>query len=82
MVHCLQAEKVFYPISYDADPSGARDSSDAIQSAVNDACGINSGEEMMPGIRDLGGVVIDLQGGSYNLSKPIIIPQFMGNILV
>jgi hypothetical protein len=38
--------------------------------------------ELLPGINDLAGVVIDLQGGNYKISKPIRFPAGGGNILV
>ncbi|XP_059658157.1 polygalacturonase QRT3 [Cornus florida] len=76
------AGRVFYPLGYGADPTGAQDSSDAILNAVNDAVQVQHGLELLPGINDLGGVVIDLQGGNYNISKPIRFPPGVGNILV
>ncbi|KAK7290031.1 hypothetical protein RIF29_04149 [Crotalaria pallida] len=74
--------RVFYPTAYGADPTGARDSSDAILKAIGDAFKIGSGFELLPGIKDLGGVVIDLQGGSYKISKPITFPSCGGNVVV
>ncbi|XP_068655906.1 polygalacturonase QRT3-like [Aristolochia californica] len=74
--------RIFYPVGYGADPSGQIDSSDAIISAVNDAYNGSSEFTLMQGITDLGGVVIDLQGGQYKISKPIRFPPNAGNILV
>ncbi|KAA8544732.1 hypothetical protein F0562_019564 [Nyssa sinensis] len=74
--------RVFYPIGYGADPTGAQDCSDAILSALDDAFQVQHGLELLPGINDLGGVTIDLQGGNYKLSKPIRFPSGAGNILV
>ena len=34
------------------------------------------------GIYDLGGVTLDLDGGSYSLSRPLLIPQHYGNFKV
>ena len=73
---------MFYPIAYGADPTGVNESSDAILSALADAFSIRNGVEMLPGITDLGGVVIDLQGGNYKISKPIRFPAGGGNVLV
>ncbi|KAB5564073.1 hypothetical protein DKX38_004127 [Salix brachista] len=70
------------PIKYGADPAGERDSSDAILKALNYAFRVQNGIELLPGINDLGGVVIDLQGGSYRISKPIRFPSGGGNLLV
>ncbi|CAL5412820.1 unnamed protein product [Camellia sinensis] len=78
----MSRERVFYPIVYGADPTGAQDSSDAIQSVLEDALQVQNGIELLPGIKDLGGVVIDLQGGNYLISKPIRFPSGIGNFLV
>ncbi|KAJ6696038.1 POLYGALACTURONASE QRT3 [Salix koriyanagi] len=61
--------RVFYPIGYGADPTGARESSDAIKNALYDAFQVQNGLELLPDVHDLGGVVIDLQGGNYKISK-------------
>lgn len=37
---------------------------------------------MSDGIVDLGGAVVDLDGGCYLLSTPFVIPQFLGNLHV
>ncbi|KAK9267654.1 hypothetical protein L1049_010085 [Liquidambar formosana] len=63
--------RVFYPIGYGADPTGAQDSSDAILNALADAFQVQNGLELLPGVNDLGGVVIDLQGGNYKIDQPI-----------
>ncbi|CAL0334920.1 unnamed protein product [Lupinus luteus] len=73
---------VVYPAGYGADPTGKNDSSDAILNAIGDAFKIESGLELMPGVKDLGGVVIDLQGGSYKISKPITFPSSGGGNVV
>ncbi|KAL8508618.1 hypothetical protein ACS0TY_019027 [Phlomoides rotata] len=72
---------VFYPIGYGADPTGAQDSTAAILAALNDAAKLRSGLELLPGITDLGGVVIDLQGCSFSISGPIRFPPRIGNIV-
>ncbi|CAI0439334.1 unnamed protein product [Linum tenue] len=75
---------VFYPIGYGADPTGHNDSADAIQKALNDAFEQLSepDKELMPGVKDLGGAVIDLQGGKYKISKPITFPPAGGGDLL
>ncbi|KAJ1393115.1 Pectin lyase fold/virulence factor [Sesbania bispinosa] len=80
----LQTQKgVVYPIGYGADPTGAQDSSDAILKALEDVFEMESGLEMLPGVKDLGGVVIDLQGGNYSISKPITFPSSaIANVVV
>lgn len=71
-----------YPSEYGADPTGAQESSDAILKAVEDAFGLESGLELVGGVKDLGGVVIDLQGGNYTINKPITFPSFGGGNVV
>ncbi|PON72745.1 Pectin lyase fold containing protein [Parasponia andersonii] len=73
--------RVFYPIGYGADPTGAEDSSGAILKAVEDAFELQNGAELLPGINDLGGVVIDLQGGNYKLTQPLRFPSAGGNLV-
>lgn len=67
---------------YGADPSGNEESGDAILKAVEDAFGLQKGYEMVAGVNDLGGVVIDFEGGNYKISKPITFPSGVGNIVV
>ncbi|TYI49694.1 hypothetical protein E1A91_D12G052300v1 [Gossypium mustelinum] len=75
--------RVFYPIAYGADPTGVQESSDAISQALNDAFQVQTTLQMLPGLKDLGGVVIDLLGGSYKISNPIRFPASGGaNIVV
>ncbi|KAK1280684.1 Polygalacturonase QRT3 [Acorus gramineus] len=74
--------RILNPIEYGADPTGAGDSSDAFMQAVADAYSMRRGLELLPGISDLGGVVIDLQGGNYNISKPIVFPSGSGNLVM
>lgn len=70
----VQIGRVLYPIEYGADPTGAQDSSDAILRAVGDAFALESASVMLPGLKDLGGVVIDFQGANFTISKPITFP--------
>jgi len=37
---------------------------------------------MSDGIVDLGGVVLDLGGGDYLLSAPLVVPQYVGNLRI
>lgn len=73
---------MFYPIGYGADPTGEEDSTAAILKAVEEAFQLKSGLELLPGITDLGGVAIDLQGGNYKISQPLIFPSGGGNVVV
>ncbi|PWA39827.1 pectin lyase-like superfamily protein [Artemisia annua] len=74
--------RVFYPIGYGADPGGLQDSTAAIMAAVADAAMIEDGQQLLPGIKDLGGAIVDLQGGNFKISKPIVIPQNSGNLVI
>ncbi|KAI3747291.1 hypothetical protein L6452_09745 [Arctium lappa] len=76
------AGRVFYPIGYGGDPSGAQDSTAAIMNAVADAALIQDGQQLLPGVNDLGGAIVDLQGGSFKISKPIVIPPNSGNLVL
>ena len=79
----VQVGRVIYPISYGADPTGGQDSSDAILEALTDAFQLHIELHMLPRVTDLGGVVIDLQGGSYKIGKPLRFPSSGGgNLLV
>lgn len=73
---------MFYPIGYGADPSGVEDSSDAILKAIGDAFQVHKGLQMLPNVNDLGGIVIDFQGGNYKITKPIFFPPRTGNVVV
>ncbi|KAL5728858.1 hypothetical protein ACHQM5_001891 [Ranunculus cassubicifolius] len=79
-----QDGRVFYPIGYGADPGGVQDSSAAILGALVDAFRLpNEVLELQPGVKDLGGVVIDLQGGNYLVDQPIRFPvSGVGNVVV
>ena len=77
-----QIGRVFYPIGYGADPNGIEESSGAILRALEDAFALQNGAELLPGISDLGGVVVDLQGGNYKISHPIRFPSGVGNLVV
>jgi hypothetical protein len=70
---------VIFPADFGADPTGKADSSAAFAAALVDMLSRGSGN-MSDGIKDLGGVVMDLQGGEYLLSAPLVIPQFFGNM--
>lgn len=75
--------RVFYPIGYGADPTGAHDSSAAILETIEAAiAGEKQGLQLMPGITDMGGVIIDLQGGGFKIDKPIRLPAYTGNLVV
>ncbi|XP_058731247.1 polygalacturonase QRT3 [Vicia villosa] len=76
------SKRVLYLSEYGADPTGSEESSDAILKAVEDAFKLQKGLELVAGVKDLGGVVIDLQGGDYKISKPITFAPGGGNVVV
>ncbi|XP_057972711.1 polygalacturonase QRT3-like, partial [Malania oleifera] len=79
----ILVSRVFYPILYGADPTGVQDSSDAILNCVNGAVKeAQTGAQLMPGVNDFGGAIIDFQGGNFKLSKPIRIPSGVGNLVL
>lgn len=69
--------------SFGADPTGKVDSSAAIRAAINKAWSIGeaSGWNFTYG-PDLGGIVIDLEGGQYLLESPVQWPGRPGGNLV
>ncbi|PNX54607.1 polygalacturonase QRT3-like protein, partial [Trifolium pratense] len=76
------SNRVLYPSEYGGDPTGSEESSDAIMKAVEDAFKLQKGGiELVAGVNDLGGVVIDLGGGDYKISKPITFSPGGGNIV-
>ena len=74
---------VVFPTAFGADPTGKTDSTAAFAAAVAALVARNAtGHKMSDGIADLGGVVLDLQGGDYLISAPLAIPQFVGNMRI
>ena len=69
--------------AYGADPTGKTDSTDAILKAISDAVSGDGDGFLMEGIKNLGGVRINLEGGIYKISRPIKLPVAgRGNMLV
>jgi hypothetical protein len=80
------------PLAYGGDPTGVADSAAALQACVQ-AC-VNFSVTLdplghFPGdasfgngkyIANAGGCSIDLGGGEYKLSRPVQIPQYLGNM--
>jgi hypothetical protein len=69
------------PVSFGADPTGIRDSTEAMARAVQELLhgGVRRRSTLSSNITDLAGACLNLGGGEYLLSAPIIIPQFFGN---
>lgn len=69
-------QRVFHVTEYGADPTGKKDSTYAILKAI----GLG---HLMDGIQHLGGVEINLDGGTYLISRPLRLPATGGgNLLV
>lgn len=72
-----------YPVAFGADPTGKTDSTSAFAAAMAAVLAHNtSGHKMSEGIADLGGVVLDLQGGDYLVSAPVVVPPYFGNLRI
>lgn len=77
------------PTDFGADPTGVSDSTTMLQDAVS-ACvnrSVANTNGVFPGmedgwgpVRDAGGCVIDLDGGEYRISGPVVIPEFVANM--
>ncbi|KZV46340.1 hypothetical protein F511_07892 [Dorcoceras hygrometricum] len=76
-------DTVFHVTAYGADPTGKVDSTDAIIAAISDALNLPGSGFLMNGIVNLGGARIDLDGGSYLISRPVQFPvSGRGNLLI
>ncbi|TKY72665.1 Polygalacturonase QRT3 [Spatholobus suberectus] len=75
--------RVYRVTSYGADSTGKSDSTEALLAAIADAAKGPSEGHLMEGIRDLGGVQIDLEGGNYLISQPLRLPEAgVGNLMI
>jgi hypothetical protein len=74
--------RVFYVTDNNADPTGYYDSTRALQATINQAFNVPTHRELLPGIPDLGGVEIHLEGGDYLISSPLQFPSKGGGNLV
>ncbi|KAK9937220.1 hypothetical protein M0R45_014024 [Rubus argutus] len=75
--------RVYHVTTYGADPTGNRDSTEAIAQAFADAFRGSSEGFLMEGINNLGGAQINLEGGHYLISKPLQFPGAgVGNLMI
>lgn len=74
--------RLFYVTDYGADPTGATDSTQALLEAINEAFQVTTTRHTMPGLHDLGGVEIHLEGGNYRISEPLRMPERGGGNVV
>jgi len=70
------------PADYGADPTGKDDSTEAMAKAMKALLETSASTEvnMSSNIRNLGGATLDLDGGIYLISQPVVIPAFVGNV--
>eukprot|EP00656_Telonema_subtile_P028136 TRINITY_DN3040_c0_g1_i6.p1 TRINITY_DN3040_c0_g1~~TRINITY_DN3040_c0_g1_i6.p1 ORF type:complete len:415 (+),score=70.14 TRINITY_DN3040_c0_g1_i6:131-1375(+) len=66
---------------YGGDPTGRTDSTTAMLAAVAAVLQHDVGR-MADNITNLGGATLDLRGGEYLISSPVIIPKLTGNVRV
>jgi len=72
-----------FPGDYGADPTGQRDSTAAFTAALGALLSRNtSNHEDEGGTIDLGGSSLDLEGGDYLISAPVIIPGMYSNCAI
>ena len=84
--------RAFCPTEFGADPTGTADSTQAVLRAVarmlaecaapNGTAAAPSVRPMGLGVNNCGGAVLDLRGGQYLISAPIVIPPHYGNLNV
>lgn len=73
----------FRPVDYGTDPTGATDSTAAMIAAVQALLNCSRGfHTLAPPIMDLGGAKLDLGGGTYNISSPLVFPGYVGNFQI
>ena len=73
------------PVLFGADPTGVRDSTLSVLAAVQAVlnCSESRGSHHMASpVKDLGGATLDLLGGTYLISAPLVFPAGYGNFQV
>lgn len=74
---------IVYPSAFGADPTGIQDSTSAFEQAMNVLLTRKTAlVKMASNITDLGGATLDLEGGQYVISRPVVVPPFFGNVLI
>ena len=77
------SSRVYHVTSYGADPTGTKDSTEALLRAISDAVQGPSEGSLIEGIKNLGGAQINLEGGNYLISQPLRLPATgLGNLMV
>ena len=73
---------LFLPTAYGADPLGVKDSTAAFSALMADFLSTNHSHRLANGIVDYGGATIDLEGGDFLLSQPLVLPFCVGNVRI
>ena len=74
---------VVYPADFGADPTGLRDSTAAFAAAMAALLAHNtSGHSDEGGTVDLGGAMLDLEGGDYLVDAPLLVPSNYSNCAI
>ncbi|CAK9141340.1 unnamed protein product [Ilex paraguariensis] len=66
--------RVYHVTSYGADPSGKTNITEPLLGAISDALDGPSNGFLMEGIVNLGGSQVNLEGGTYIVSRPLRFP--------
>ena len=75
------SNQVITPTTYGADPTGFADSTSAIRLAVQALVSLGKSKDLQ-GRLNLGGAILDLQGGTYSISSTIAFPSGYGNFKI
>ncbi|XP_042021116.1 polygalacturonase QRT3-like [Salvia splendens] len=79
----MRAPIVYHVTSYGADPTGRNDSTEAVLKAITDALNGPGKGDLFEGIVNLGGARVDLDGGNYLISRPLLFPvSGRGNLAI
>ena len=72
------------PVTFGADPTGRKDSTEAFELLCAQLFNASAlaPRDMASGIVDFGGATLDLNGGEYLISAPIVVPVFAGNMRI
>ena len=73
---------VISPTQFGADPTGQQDASPAMAAAVAHLLTLGGNRTTASGLIDLGGAVLDLEGGVFLISSPVMIKSGYGNYRV
>eukprot|EP00927_Polykrikos_kofoidii_P005009 TRINITY_DN11991_c0_g1_i4.p1 TRINITY_DN11991_c0_g1~~TRINITY_DN11991_c0_g1_i4.p1 ORF type:complete len:550 (-),score=51.88 TRINITY_DN11991_c0_g1_i4:106-1755(-) len=73
---------VVRPTDFGADATGQTDSTAAFEQVLQAFANVSAAKAALPmaaGIRNMGGWTLDLSGGTYLISSPLVFPDFNGN---